>query len=106
MPTLKKLKKTVSEKHIGESKGKAIKIYNSKEWKKLRKAHIMLNPLCQDCLEKGIVKQAEEVHHIKPILSAKDDLEMLTLALDPDNLRSLCADCHHITHNKTRRGSR
>ena len=106
MPTIKRIEKKRTEKHIGENKAKVSRIYNSKQWKALRNAYIMQNPLCECCLEKGITKAASEVHHITPILTGKDDLEMLDIALNPNNLKALCVECHHEEHNKKRRGSR
>ena len=106
MPTIKRIEKKRTEKHIGENKAKVSKIYNSKQWKALRNAYIMQNPLCECCLERGITKAASEVHHITPILTGKDDLEMLDIALNPNNLKALCVECHHEEHNNRRRGSK
>jgi len=58
-------------------------------WKKVRKIKLAINPLCEECLKAGIVKQAEEVHHIKPVA----DYPELRLAID--NLQSLCKTCHN-----------
>ena len=106
MPTLNKAKKKNKTRHVGENKAKVAKIYNSSNWKKLRNAYLMQNPLCAECLEKGIVTPAVEVHHVIPILSGNDEMEMLELALNPNNLKSLCFDCHHEVHNKKRRGNK
>ena len=47
--------------------------------------------LCRDCLGRGVVKAADEVHHVKPIRSGGDPW-------DVSNLRSLCRNCHQNHH--------
>lgn len=76
------------------------KIYNSKTWKQLRNSYFAENPLCQRCLEKGIVKPADDIHHIKPFLSGKTYEEKLQLAYDYNNLQSLCKQCHSDIHKE------
>lgn len=102
MPTINKpsKKKTHYKKH-GDNAVVA-KIYNSQAWQKLRNAYLMQHPLCEMCLEEDKVVQAKEVHHIKPILTGNDYLEMLSIALNPDNLKSLCVECHHRIHNNNK----
>jgi len=63
------------------------KVYNT-NWKRLRLQQLAAFALCQDCLEKGIIQQSEEVHHLK------DAKEYPELMFDMDNLRSLCVSCH------------
>ena len=46
------------------------------------------DPLCELCLAKGNVAQAEEVDHIKPVNQYPE------LRLVYDNLQSLCVTCH------------
>jgi 5-methylcytosine-specific restriction protein A len=62
--------------------------YN-RTWNKVRAVKLVGNPLCEECLKAGIVKQAEEVHHIKPVA------EFPELRLAIDNLQSLCRVCHN-----------
>lgn len=100
MPTInkgQKKKPTYRKKTTNVSK-----LYNSQKWVKLRAAYILEHPLCEDCLENGIIKPVEEVHHIRPILTGKDELEQAYLAYNADNLRSLCKECHHKTHQNLR----
>ena len=85
-----------------EQQGIINKIYNSKHWRNLRKAYLMEHPLCEECLSKGLTKAAEDVHHIKPILTGQNELEYWGLALNPWNLMSLCKDCHHKIHDQLR----
>ena len=66
-------------------------------YKRLRKNHIIANPLCELCKLKGKVVAAAHVDHITP---ASEDLDMFW---DPDNLQSLCVPCHEA---KTARENR
>jgi len=56
----------------------------------LRNAFIAENPICIFCELDNIITPADVVDHINPIKS-KDD----PLALDWDNLQSLCHSCHY-----------
>ena len=46
----------------------------------------------------GISRQAEEVHHKRPFLSGQTEDERWQLLLNPNNLMSLCAECHDDLH--------
>ena len=60
-------------------------------WRRLRAWYIRQHPLCEDCLEEGIVcATAIEVDHILPI-SVRADMR-----LDASNLRSRC----HMHHRR------
>ena len=61
--------------------------YRSTAWRKLRAIKISMNPFCELCEKKGIVKAAKEVDHIKPIRQGGAPLSL-------DNLQSLCTPCH------------
>ena len=78
-------------------------IYNTPQWKKLSKAFKMANPLCEECLAKGIIKEAQHIHHIQSFMTVYDDLKRKELAYDWNNLQALCVECHILTHknNKT-----
>lgn len=76
------------------------RMINSMRWLKLRKQKLSSNPLCQDCFENGRATAATEVHHVKPCESARSVSEMEGLMFDYNNLRSLCHDCHVMTHKK------
>lgn len=74
------------------------KAYNTTAWQKLRKSYIKLQPLCEKCLEKGTVRAAENVHHKRsPFIAGEINYSLL---LDPDNLQSLCRECHAEIHNR------
>jgi 5-methylcytosine-specific restriction protein A len=53
--------------------------------RRYRKQH----PLCVDCKNRGIIKLANHVDHIKPV-SGPDD----PLFWDGDNHQALCTPCH------------
>lgn len=76
------------------------KVYHSTQWIKLREAFFIENPLCQNCLEKGIIKPTEEIHHIIPISKGETLEEMKTIGYDWNNLRALCRDCHKEIHKE------
>ena len=88
---------------INDNKIAASKIYNSKQWKYLRNSYLSEHPLCEDCLQEGIIKPAAEVHHIQPILTATTPGDMEALAFNPSNLRSLCVYHHKLVHKKMRK---
>lgn len=78
-----------------------IKIIQSRQWRQVRQAKWRsAKGLCEDCLQKGIIRPATEVHHIIPIESGRNYEEKCRLAYDPENLRCLCSDCHHKAHIK------
>lgn len=99
MATIFRPKKLKKKPHRKRKKPPiATQCYNA--YRKMRDGHIQAHPLCEDCLEQGRVKAAEEVHHIKPFMRGVDDTEKMALAVDPNNLVSLCHDCHMKRHGK------
>ena len=76
------------------------RMIQSVRWAKLRREKIKLNPLCQDCLEHGIYTPAQEVHHITPCETARSVKQMEELMFNFGNLRSLCHECHVLTHKR------
>jgi len=65
------------------------KFYGTALWRKCRDAYIAEHPLCCNCKSHGLIVPAHVVDHIKPYK------EYPELALDWDNLRSLCMTCHN-----------
>ena len=55
--------------------------------------------LCTACLKKHRFTKATEVHHIQPLEEFPD------LALELDNLTSLCWSCHEETKDHGRRAT-
>ncbi len=69
------------------------KFYASKEWLHIRTVRLQRDHYqCQDCLSKKKITLAEAVHHIKELADYPE------LALDINNLVSLCAACHNERH--------
>lgn len=73
--------------------------YRSKPWRKARAARLMMdNGKCCDCMDLFLnhggsnPRDAVMVHHEIPREERPD------LALDLDNLRSLCDPCHNKRH--------
>ena len=76
------------------AKAFAKSFYNSKDWKKVRESVLIRDKgLCQgkDCL-----KPAEEVHHVEEL--SPRNINNPNITLNPDNLISLCKDCHFKVH--------
>ncbi|WP_258880069.1 HNH endonuclease [Clostridium estertheticum] len=48
---------------------------------------------CQMCKDRGLVEPATMVHHIKLLRYHPE------LALEKDNLMSLCGECHWLIHH-------
>ena len=87
------------------------KLLNDKRWKLLRAAYLQRHPLCERCRREGIaagvlpdgyITPAVDVHHRKPVETAKTVQEMEWLAYDPANLEALCISCHIKTHKEMR----
>lgn len=101
MPTLNLQKKTKKENNKRNentaSREMRRKSYNNTEWRKLRDTYIKEHPLCEDCLDKGKVVPAEDVHHIRsPFQNGECNKALL---LDYNNLMALCKQCHNKRHN-------
>lgn len=70
------------------------RFYASSQWKKLRLRKLAEQPLCEECLRQGYVRQATIVHHKEEL---KDNWDK---RLDPDNLESICQECHNKKHKR------
>lgn len=79
-----------------------VKLYNNSKWKKLRLAYLMEHPLCERCLEKGIINGSKiQCHHkLSPFDDGLTDSERLDRLLSYDNLESICPSCHGLEHFK------
>lgn len=76
------------------------KAYQNKNWKTLRESHLKRHPLCEVCLEKGVVTPAGQVHHkVSPFSRGRIDWELF---LDDNNLESICPTCHALKHQEER----
>lgn len=82
--------------------------YKTKKWKRARKDAFKRDfGLCQQCLangvtnEKGELVHGEEVHH--KIFLRPSNIHDPFITLNPDNLITLCRDCHMDIHRKKKR---
>lgn len=85
------------------------KFYDGKEWKKLRE-HVKKrdNYECQECKRQGIVRidaneysESAKRKKIALVVHHKKELEHHPeLALDEDNLETICVDCHNKEHGR------
>lgn len=69
------------------------KFYQSTAWRKLRKVKLEQDPLCEECLKKGIHTPAKVADHIVSINQGGAVLDIV-------NLQSLCDRCHNIKSAK------
>lgn len=79
--------------------------YHSASWKRARQAALTRDlgmcSVCMERFERGLMvkpHRATMVHHIKPRKERPD------LALQINNLQSLCAACHNRLHPEKREG--
>ena len=79
------------------------KYYGSKAWHNLREAKLIEQPLCEECMMRGLTTTATQVHHRIPFGLGVDEQQRWELFLDYDNLESICAECHRRLHGETRK---
>lgn len=75
------------------------RFYHSKQWDDVR-ALVMKRDLglCQRCARRGRMTAATEVHHIEPL--TPENIGDPRVTLNPDNLTSLCHECHREVHRE------
>ena len=103
MPYLSKRKvgnpnKIEQKEAVTRHNNKWAKYYHNKQWKLLREWQITNYPLCYDCALNGRSRAATQVHHKIPFSTGTTEEEKLQLLLDPDNVVSLCRECHLKRH--------
>lgn len=78
-------------------------LYNSIEWKHLRRQIIIRDNGCDmGCMEYPIANQSKIIiHHINPI-AIDDLLNRSPIVLDPDNLISVSFNTHQMIHYGTK----
>lgn len=83
-----------------EDRRKDWAFYNKRSWRKLSRRQLAAEPLCRHCRRRGQLTPATVADHIIPRKDRPD------LALDPDNLQSLCKPCHQRKSLKETTGRR
>ena len=77
-------------------------LYNSKKWQNCRNAYKKYRKgLCELCLEQGIIKPGEIVHHKRHVTAKSVDDPNTTLQWD--NLQLLCREHHALVHEPDRK---
>lgn len=79
-----------------DNRDKQKKFYSSTKWIKCRKAYASEHPICERCILKGIVTPVYIVHH--KIEVTEENVNDPQITLNPDNLESLCLECHNAEH--------
>tara|TARA_R110000737_G_scaffold86520_2_gene119244 strand:+ start:311 stop:667 length:357 start_codon:yes stop_codon:yes gene_type:complete len=80
------------------SHNEVVDLYQTKQWKSLRKYHIQRNPLCKHCKDQdGVVAGGNVVDHIQPVRQGGSPY-------DARNLQTLC-DRHHNIKSRSERDS-
>ena len=73
--------------------------YKTAAWVSVRNAYMKrAGYLCEKCLEKGLIRPGEIVHH-KIFLDEKN-IKDPQITLNMDNLQLLCRECHADVHEK------
>lgn len=108
MPTIKKPARKKSKKpRKWSNRQLRQKVYNSREWRELRAWYIAHHPLCERCSEQGRTSVATAIHHktsfAKYFQNGEITEKSLQVAFDPDNLMSVCEDCHLTLHHQHKR---
>lgn len=85
-----------------QNREKQNKFYKGRKWQRCRDTYIKEHPLCERCLKKGIATPGEHVHHI--IELDENNYTNPMIALNPDNLETLCYECHREEHQPTNTG--
>lgn len=96
MPIINKLQRKKRE-YISDKKKERKFIYSRKEWRYVRDIKFRANPICEKCLEDGIVTPTKEIHHIDSFMNYEGEMRW-SKAFDYNNLMSLCTKCHNDIH--------
>lgn len=101
MPTIKSRVKRRTPQHDTQRKER-MTIYNTARWRRLRALKLKDQPLCEVCLSRGVVRQADEVHHLDSFMRYDSKAEQTAKAYSYDNLQSICKQCHQQEHHGKR----
>lgn len=77
-------------------------VYNDSRWKPLREAVMQRDGgLCQECLKKGRLTPADQVHHkVSPFIVGLSEEDFNFLAWNMENLEAICRECHSEIHGR------
>jgi 5-methylcytosine-specific restriction protein A len=75
-------------------------LYDSAQWKALRRNQLMREPLCKRCKDRGTLTPATVVHHK---VAHKGNV---ALFFDANNLASSCKNCHDVDEQRIERGGK
>ena len=64
-------------------------LYGKRAWRRKSAAQLKREPLCRDCLSRGLVTPAKHADHIEP---HQGDAELFWNG----DLQSLCVECHSV----------
>lgn len=68
----------------------AVRRRYGRAWKRIRDSYVAQHPFCEQCYDKGVLVETEEVHHKKPLSQGGTH--------DRSNLIALCKECHARIH--------
>lgn len=74
------------------------KYYGTKQWHELRTRYYNDHPCCECCEAQGIVKAADDIHHLHVFSSGPTEQDKIRLLLDYNNLCALCKYHHQMAH--------
>jgi 5-methylcytosine-specific restriction protein A len=78
------------------SRERSADMYHSARWTRLSKEWRKSHPLCEECKQRGIIKEAEVTDHIIPYPICEN-------FFDQNNLQSLCAECNASKGNRDKK---
>lgn len=86
-------------KHVryNNDNSKYSKFYHTTAWRNLRRHKLLVNPLCEVCLEDGRMTNADMVDHT---IELRDPIGGWEHRLDMNNLKSMCNACHNAKEHK------
>lgn len=73
--------------------------YSDPAWRTIRRAQLSKQPLCQSCLTKGHINQADHVDHVFPWKQIGADAFLHNI------FQSLCHECHSYKTGQERKGT-
>lgn len=79
-----------------ENEGKYFLFYKGKKWRQMSYNYRLNHPICENCIENGIIVKSDMVDHVEEI---RDNWER---RYDETNLKALCWSCHNSKTNRVR----